>query len=142
MLKERMHKLVEWRNDVLKQDDIEAVHKMRVASRRLRATLDAFESVSEPKPFKKVYRHIKQVADILGKARDTDVMIQNLQHQREQLPSEEQAGMQWLIDRLRDYRQQNQQVLEAFFEKKFDEDLLQQEIDACLPQEGAHNGKS
>ena len=141
MLRERMHKLLEWRNDVLKQDDIEAVHKMRVASRRLRATLDAFESVSEPKPFKKVYRHIKQVADILGKARDTDVMIQNLQQQREQLPSEEQAGMQWLIDRLCDYRQQNQQALEAFFEKKFDEDLLQQEIGACLPQEGAHNGK-
>jgi exopolyphosphatase/pppGpp-phosphohydrolase len=141
MLRERTHKLLEWRTDVLKQDDIEVVHKMRVASRRLRATLDAFESVCEPKPFKKVYRRIKQVADILGKARDTDVMIQNLQQQREHLPGEEQAGMQWLIDRLSDYRQQNQQVLEAFFEKKFDEDLLQQEIGACLPQEGVHNGK-
>ncbi len=141
MLKERTHKLLEWRDDVLKQDDIEAVHKMRVASRRLRATLDAFESICEPKPFKKVYRRIKQIADMLGKARDTDVMIQNLQLQREHLPSEEQAGMQWLISRLCDYRQQNQQVLEAFFEKKFDEDVLLQEIAACLPEEEGHNGK-
>jgi exopolyphosphatase/pppGpp-phosphohydrolase len=142
MLRERMHKLLEWQDDVLKQDDIEAVHKMRVASRRLRATLDAFESACEPKPFKKVYRHITHVADILGKARDTDVMIQNLQQQLEHLPGEERAGTQWLIDRLSDYREQHQQVLEAFFEKKFDEDSLEQEIDACLPEGGAHNGKS
>ncbi len=141
MLRERVHKLLEWRNDVLKQDDIEIVHKMRVASRRLRATLDAFESACEPKPFKKAYRRVKQVADVLGKARDTDVMIHNLQQQLGHLPSEEQAGMQWLIDRLSDYRQQHQQVLEVFFEKKFAEDLLKQEIGACLPQEGGHNGK-
>lgn len=141
MLKERMHKLLEWQDEVLKQDDIEAVHKMRVASRRLRATLDAFESACEPKQFKKVYRHVKKVADILGKARDTDVMIQNLQQQLEHLPSEERAGTQWLIDRLHDYRQQHQQVLEAFFEKEFDENSLKQEIDACLPEGGPHNGK-
>lgn len=142
MLSERLHKLLEWQDDVLKQDDIEAVHKMRVASRRLRATLDAFESACKPKPFKKVYRHITQVADILGKARDTDVMIQNLQQQLEHLPSEERVGTQWVIDRLSDYREQHQHVLEAFFEKKFDEDVLEQEIDACLPEGGAHNGKS
>jgi exopolyphosphatase / guanosine-5'-triphosphate,3'-diphosphate pyrophosphatase len=141
MLRERMLKLLEWRNDVLKRDDIEVVHKMRVASRRLRATLDAFESACEPRPFKKAYRHVKQLADVLGKTRDTDVMIQNLQQQLEHLPSEEQAGMQWLIDRLGDYRQWDQQVLEAFFEKKFDEDLLKQEIGACLPEGGVHHGK-
>jgi hypothetical protein len=49
--------------------------------------------------------------------------------------------MQWLIARLSDYRQRHQQVLEEFFEEKFDEDALKQEIDACLPEEGVHDGK-
>jgi hypothetical protein len=142
MLRERTDKLLEWSDDVLKQDDIEVVHKMRVASRRLRATLDAFEPVCQPKPFKKAYRHIKKVADILGKARDTDVMIQNLQQQFEHTPDEDRAGTQWLIDRLRDYRQQHQQVLETFFDEQFDANALKQEVNACLPKEGADNGQS
>src|SRR6266496_3032815 len=42
-------KFLKWPDDVRKQEDIEAVHKMRVASRRLRATLDAFELCADPK---------------------------------------------------------------------------------------------
>src|SRR6266581_1655608 len=98
MLHDRVKKLFEWRQEVLKHKDIEAVHKMRVASRRLRATLDAYQSCCDAKQFKKAYRRIKHLADLLGNARDTDVMLQGLQSQLAQVPHEEQAGMQWLID--------------------------------------------
>ncbi len=53
MLHDRVKKLFEWRQEVLKHKDIEAVHKMRVASRRLRATLDAYQSCCDAKQFKK-----------------------------------------------------------------------------------------
>jgi exopolyphosphatase/pppGpp-phosphohydrolase len=141
MLNERTKKLLEWRSAVLKHDDIEAVHKMRVASRRLRAALDAYKPVCEPKQFNKVYRHIKKMADILGNARDTDVMIQNLQSRLEHAPAQEQAGVQWLIMRLRSYRDQQQQILKAYFEK-LDEDSLKDQIAACLPGRETHRGKS
>ncbi len=140
LLLDRTEKLLEWREAVLKHDDIEAVHKMRVASRRLRATLDAYEAICAPQPFKKVYKEIKKIADLLGKARDTDVLIQNLQAQIEQSPIEEQAGIQWLIDRLQRYRKQHQHVLEAFF-KKFDEHAFKKKIETCLLKEEVRHGE-
>jgi exopolyphosphatase/pppGpp-phosphohydrolase len=137
LLLERTRSMLEWRKEVLKHEDIEAVHKMRVASRRLRAVLDAYEPVCEPKQFKKVYRRVKALADILGKARDTDVMIENLRAQMEHIPAAEQAGMQWLIDRLNAYRQQHQQTLAAFLhDQALDDNVLLQQMKACLPERG------
>ena len=141
LLLDRTEKLLEWRDDVLKHDDIEAVHKMRVASRRLRAILDAYEAICAPQPFKEVYKETKKIADILGNARDTDVMIQNLHVQMQHVSAEEQAGIQWLIDRLQEYREKHQRALETFF-KKFDEHTFKQKIEACLSREEVRNGKS
>jgi exopolyphosphatase/pppGpp-phosphohydrolase len=140
LLLDRTEKLLQWRDDVLKHNDIEAVHKMRVASRRLRATLDAYEAICAPQPFKEVYKRIKKIADILGKARDTDVMIQSLQAQMQQSSGEEQVGIQWLVDRLQEYREQHQRALETFF-KKFDEQKFQHQIEACLSREELRHGK-
>jgi len=141
MLLDRTRKMLERRDEVLKHEDVEAVHRMRVASRRLRAVLDAYESACNPKLFKKAYRCVKQLADMLGKARDTDVMIEHLRAQLEQTPAEEQLGIQWLIDRLSSYREQHQVVLEAFL-KQIDEDAWKRKIVACLPVGGVENGKS
>ncbi len=140
LLRERAEKLLEWRDAVLKHDDIEAVHKMRVASRRLRATLDAYEAICDPQSFKKVYKQIQKIADLLGDARDTDVMIQHLQEQQMHSSDEALAGIQWLIDRLSPYRQQHQQVLETFFEQ-FDEHEFKQNIAHCLSKEEVRHGK-
>jgi exopolyphosphatase/pppGpp-phosphohydrolase len=140
MLLERVYKMTEWREEVLKHDDIEAVHKMRVASRRLRAVLDAYASICEPKPFKKAYRRVRELADLLGHARDTDVMIENLRTQMGQMSYEEQPGIQWQIERLSAYRQRCQQELETFL-KKFDKDSLQRQVALCLPEGRGCNGK-
>lgn len=140
MLEERMEKLLDWRDEVLKHEDIEAVHKMRVATRRLRATLDAFESCCKPQQFKKIYRQIKDMADLLGAARDTDVMLQGLHEKHEQVPVEEQPGVQWLIDRLQIYRQQKQQELEDFF-ATLDEDALKQQVETCIRKGVLRNGQ-
>jgi len=140
LLLERTHKMLEWREEVLKHEDIEAVHKMRVASRRLRAVLDAYESACDPKKFKKVYKRVKEIADILGKARDTDVMVANLQQQLEQVPEESRPGVQWLIARLSAYRQAHQETLEAFLQT-VDDDTLAQQI-ASLPAKENNHGKS
>lgn len=140
LLQERVKKLFEWRDEVLKNDDVEAVHKMRVASRRLRATMDAFESCCEPKTFKQAYRKVQRMADILGQARDTDVMLQGLHTRLEQAASEEQAGVQWLIDRLSDYRRQTQSELETFF-KALDEDALRKVIMLSFKKGAGRNGK-
>jgi len=128
--------------DIRKQEDIEAVHKMRVASRRLRAALDAFESCTDPKAFQKINRRVKKLADSLGTVRDTDVMIAGLRNYRQAVAGEEQeAGVQWLIDRLDSYHRQEKQALDAQL-SALDEDALRQQINSCIPKGAAQHGKS
>lgn len=141
MFRERAETMVSWTDVVLKHDDVEAVHKMRVASRRLRAVMDAYQSICQPKLFKKTYRQVKDIADILGMARDTDVMIMNLQQRLEQVPDAEKAGINWLIDSLTRYRQQHQQELEKYLLKWNHEAFLSQ-LEACLSKGESNNGES
>jgi putative phosphoesterase len=60
---------------VLENQDIEYVHKMRVASRRMRAAMPLFQSCCPRKKFKKWLREIRNVTRLLGEARDFDVQI-------------------------------------------------------------------
>jgi exopolyphosphatase/pppGpp-phosphohydrolase len=126
MLVERLHTLLEWPDEVLKHEDSEAVHKMRVASRRLRAALDAYQSCCDPRLFAKVYRKVKRTANLLGEARDADVMLHSLHEQLESLSEDEQEGVRWLIARLDGYRQQKQEELDVSLRKLNGEKLEDQ----------------
>ena len=141
LLKERTQTMLEWPEEVLKHEDVEAVHKMRVAIRRLRATLDAYQSICDPKSFKKIYRQVTQIADVLGAARDTDVMLINLHAQLEQVKSEDKAGVEWIIERLQTFREQKQLELESFLQG-LDEDALRKQIELSIQEGVASHGKS
>jgi exopolyphosphatase / guanosine-5'-triphosphate,3'-diphosphate pyrophosphatase len=130
-------KFLKWPDAIRKQEDSEDVHKMRVASRRLREALEACESCAKPKPFRKVNRGVKRLADRLGTVRDTDVMIAGLRTYQQSVPVEERAGVQWLIDRLDCYHQQEEQALERELQA-LDENALRQQIDSCIPKGAAH----
>ena len=141
MLHQRLHKFLEYPDEILRHEDVGAVHRMRVASRRLRATLDAYESCCRPKPFKRVYRHVTEAADALGAARDADVMLQHLQESMEQVSGNAQVGAQWLLDHLQNFREEKQRELETFL-KDLDRDWFEEQIEACIPQaEEAWHGK-
>jgi len=58
--------------------DIEAIHRMRVASRRLRSALPLFESCYAQKYRQSWQKEIRQVTRALGEARDSDVQIDRL----------------------------------------------------------------
>jgi exopolyphosphatase/pppGpp-phosphohydrolase len=140
-LQKRSKKFLTWINPVLQNEDVEAVHDMRVASRRLRATLDAYESACAKKPFQRVYGEVKQAADLLGTARDTDVMLQHLEQQQQQLPDDEIPGIQWLMSRLQSYRKQQQEEIEAFFED-FHSKRFERSVTSCIPDGVSDHGKS
>lgn len=133
VLSKSAKKFVKWKDDILKNEDIEAVHKMRVASRHLRATLDAYELCCQPKTFKKLNKCIKKLADRLGTVRDTDVMLQGLHEQLSHMSSQDQAGVQWLIDCLATYHKQQEKVLKASLQK-LDEKAFLQQIKTCISQ--------
>jgi CHAD domain-containing protein len=60
------------------EDDIESVHRMRVASRRLRASLGLFGECFDAGEVKKWNRAVRSVTRKLGEARDLDVQIEFL----------------------------------------------------------------
>jgi len=59
-------------------DDIEFVHRARVASRRLRAALGIFRDCFARKEVKRWRKKIRKVAEGLGAARDRDVQVEFL----------------------------------------------------------------
>ena len=62
--------------NVLDMTDIERVHAMRVATRRLRAVLEIFQPAFPRAPHKAVLRDVKTLADALGERRDPDVQLE------------------------------------------------------------------
>ncbi len=55
-----------------------AVHQMRVATRRLRSDLKTFGPVLDPVWLGNIRRDLKWLGGVLGKVRDTDVLMENL----------------------------------------------------------------
>ena len=64
---------------VKEAQDIEYIHRMRVASRRLRAALPLFSSCFPDKQYTKWMKEITKITRALGDARDADVQIAFLQ---------------------------------------------------------------
>ncbi|RKZ37049.1 MAG: hypothetical protein DRQ49_16895 [Gammaproteobacteria bacterium] len=69
---------------VLYGEDIEGVHQMRVALRRLRSCLSFYKSLIPKKTYAKLYKDVKWMTDVLGVARDWDVFALNLQNMQAQ----------------------------------------------------------
>jgi CHAD domain-containing protein len=63
------------RKEVLDLVEIEGVHAMRVATRRLRAALEVFGPTLERKRAGRVTAEVKALAEALGERRDRDVQL-------------------------------------------------------------------
>src|SRR5918992_1656738 len=75
----RADELLEHSEGALDTTDIERVHAMRVASRRLRAAMEIFAPCFPRKRHKAALKEVKQIADALGERRDRDVAIEALE---------------------------------------------------------------
>src|SRR5436305_14690825 len=64
---------------VLEESDIEAVHDMRVASRRLRTAMQTFRDCLPKRFYQRHYRRVRELADLLGEVRDRDILIEELE---------------------------------------------------------------
>jgi CHAD domain-containing protein len=86
---------------VLDTGDIERVHDMRVATRRLRAALEIFEPCFPAKPYDQALTEVKRLADALGERRDRDVAIASLHNFNDQMAAPDRRGIATLIEQLR-----------------------------------------
>jgi CHAD domain-containing protein len=91
---------------VLDLDDVEPVHDMRVATRRLRAALEIFEPCFPRKRYRKALRRVKALADALGARRDLDVEIELLEGLAGEVAEGDRAAFGALIADLRSRQRQ------------------------------------
>lgn len=113
----RATELTEHAQGVLDTGDIERVHDMRVATRRLRAALEIFEPCFPPNDYGETLGEVKRLADALGERRDRDVAIATLGAFSEQMPAPDRRGIGSMIDHLRDEQEAANRELAGLVEQ-------------------------
>jgi CHAD domain-containing protein len=73
---------------MVRLDEPDAVHQMRVATRRLRSTLQNFSKLLPRPTTDKVSGELKWLGGVLGEARDAEVLSQRLEETVRQTPAE------------------------------------------------------
>ncbi len=117
----------EWHGVHTGAEDIEHIHRMRVASRRLRATLPIFAGCFPTKKSDQWMKAIRRVTRALGAARDADVQIARVQAFLDGVEDARlRPGLQRLLLRLRQARMSHQPAVTAALEKLTQQGILEE----------------
>ena len=99
-------------------EDIEELHDMRVATRRMRAAFDVFGLYFKPKAVKKHLKRLRTAGRMLGRARDLDVFMEKAWQYLETLPDSEHAGLAPLLNAWGRKRAEQQEKLVSYLESE------------------------
>ena len=113
----RTEELFDHAEGVLDLDDIERVHDMRVASRRLRAVLEIFGPCFPKRQLRSALADVKQLAERVGERRDPDVAVSSLEQIGAGLTSDDAPGLDSLIAELNSERRAANEDLAATLEE-------------------------
>ena len=110
---------------VLRADDLEYVHRMRVASRRLRTALTIFADRLPAKKADNWQRDVRRVTRALGEARDCDVQIALVESTSAEVTDRHQRpGLSRLLLRLRQRRDALQSHVERAVKRLGDDRVI------------------
>ena len=101
-------------------EDIEGVHDVRVASRRLRAAMDIAAPVFPRGWYRPLHRAAKAITTALGEVRDRDVLLGALAADRDAAPLAERPGIERLIARVERERADARVEMERFLREFLD----------------------
>jgi CHAD domain-containing protein len=118
VVKVRVKEVFEHSDGVLDLGQVERVHDMRVATRRLRAALEIFAACFPRKRHHKALKKVKALADALGERRDLDVEIELLEGLAEDVADDDRAALAALIAELRSRQEQANDDLAPFVARK------------------------
>jgi CHAD domain-containing protein len=133
----RAQEVFEFAEGVFDTSDIERVHDMRVATRRLRAALEVFADCFPKQDLKRALRDVKRLADALGARRDPDVAIAALERIAADLTAADRPGVASFEDELRAEQAAGNRtlatVLAEVLESQLEERLLTLAAEARVP---------
>jgi CHAD domain-containing protein len=99
-------------------EDIEAIHDMRVASRRMRSAFRLLRAYYTNKELKGLLKPLRELARTLGAVRDWDVLLWNARAYAETLPTEQHSAFTPLLSAWDAQRAQAHQAVVAFLSRK------------------------
>jgi CHAD domain-containing protein len=114
----RAGEVFEHSRGALDLDEIEPLHDMRVATRRLRAAMEVFEPCFPSKRHRKALKRVKALADALGERRDRDVSIELLEGFAGELPEADRGALGDLVESLREEQRVANEELAPFVKRK------------------------
>ena len=114
----RLHEMMSFKEGAIDGRDIEYVHDMRVASRRLRAAMRNFaDCFTQKKKFRRHLKRVERITSRLGDVRDLDVLIDRFQRDLKTVPEDAQIGVQNLIRHLQKEREERRVPMFRLFEE-------------------------
>ena len=111
VLDERLDEMLAHTEGTRAGADPEELHDMRVASRRLRAALEAFTTCYHDKAFKQVVRETKQLTDALGGVRDNDVLLARMEAYARTVPPDEAPAIARFVGHVRAEREEHRTAM-------------------------------
>lgn len=96
--------------------DVEGIHDMRVAIRRLRVALSNFEVCLPRKDRRRLRDELGHLADALGRVRDLDVMIATMELNRPIRPAGDNRAIDSFIKRLQRLRRRQHRLLIVYLD--------------------------
>jgi len=112
------------------EEDIEFIHRARVASRHLRASFLLFQDCLPEKKSAAWIKRIRKVTRALGEARDTDVQIERLEKFSSKVSEARfRPGINRLILRRRQRRQQLQPQVTRAMAKLLESEMIEEMIE-------------
>ena len=103
----------------------EIVHKMRVATRRMRSAFLLFDGAFEPRSVKPLAKGLKRLARYLGRVRDRDVLLHHMQLHASALDEEAQKAFHPLFEAWQDEHESHMTALRAHIASEQFEALIQ-----------------
>ena len=92
-------------------EDIEELHDMRVATRRMRAAFEVFRDAFEPKAIKQHLKGLRATGRALGRVRDLDVFMEKAQQYLDTIPQEQRSGLGPLLGLWENERQDDREKM-------------------------------
>jgi CHAD domain-containing protein/HD-GYP domain-containing protein (c-di-GMP phosphodiesterase class II) len=96
--------------------DIEELHDMRVATRRMRAAIRVFGDFFEPQALAPFKKGLRRIARTLGPVRDLDVFEEKAGHYLKSLPEEARDSLDPLLDAWHAEREATREKMSAFLD--------------------------
>ncbi len=117
-------------------EDIEELHDMRVATRRMRAAFEVFQDAFRSKALKPHLRGLRATGRALGHVRDLDVFMEKAYKYLENIPEEQRHGLDPLLEDWKSQRDQARSEMLAYLNSE-EYQVFKQEFNLFLQTPGA-----